>query len=685
MFPQSIKSGCLEIFNRIVSILRILASILVLANCGGNGDSGEAYTGEAPLCERFGMMMIESPTVDDRYSVSVTPVAIAGYAPLAEIWDACYPCTPTSPGVDVIWNNHATAETGTAFSWVRTYWVPLFGFYYTHEWAATVPLKTGDNLIEVVAMEADDHVGNDCILVTYVEDLEAPSVPTRLMATAVSPSEMTLTWEPSSDNVTTDDAEISYKVYRDGAYLSRVATTLATDTGLGPWTIYCYTVTAVDTALNESSPSVEVCEKTLDQVEPSVPENLYSTVTPGGIVDVNWSPSTDDVAVAGYKVSRDGAEIATVAATSFTDTTVLAGTRYCYTASAFDEAGNASADSYESCTDTGWSITTVDDSGYMMGDENAIAVDSNGAVHIGYHDYAENDLKYATNSSGAWSLETVDSYGSVGEHIAIALDLNGHVHIVHQYVGEWFGGTFFWYQTLKYATNLSGSWMNAEIGYDGLYNSIALDAMNKAHVSHTTSSHDGLRYASNSTGTWEDELIATSNSWSSIAVDTNGGIHISTHQGYPEDSLIYTTRVGDVWASAPVDTEYAGEYSDIALDSHGNVHVVYCKSGGPSYAYNTSGTWQTVLLVDTEPRNGCRHTRLAIDNNDKLHVSYITIDGYLTYLTNDSGSWTHTSLVKIGPLYGWPAYPASIAVDATGKVHISYFGADESLKYMTNR
>lgn len=83
----------------------------------------------------------------------------------------------------------------------------------------------------------------------------------------------------------------------------------------------------------------------VDTVAPSVPGNV-SAVGAAGKVDVSWSPSTDNVGVAGYKVRRGGDVIATVqAGTSYTDTAVAAGSTYAYTVQAFDAAGNNSVES----------------------------------------------------------------------------------------------------------------------------------------------------------------------------------------------------------------------------------------------------------------------------------------------------------------------------------------------------
>ncbi|MGW2571414.1 fibronectin type III domain-containing protein [Streptomyces sp. NPDC001537] len=80
---------------------------------------------------------------------------------------------------------------------------------------------------------------------------------------------------------------------------------------------------------------------------PTVPQNLHATSVAATSVSLTWSPSTDDVAVTGYTVYRNGTPIATPGpnTTSYTDTTVVGGVTYSYTVDAFDGAGNHSAQS----------------------------------------------------------------------------------------------------------------------------------------------------------------------------------------------------------------------------------------------------------------------------------------------------------------------------------------------------
>ncbi len=86
-----------------------------------------------------------------------------------------------------------------------------------------------------------------------------------------------------------------------------------------------------------------------DTTPPSTPTNLTATtvaktsISPG-LVNLSWNASTDNVAVASYKIFRDGALVGTVGPqTSFSDNTVTPDTTYGYQVEALDAAGNASA------------------------------------------------------------------------------------------------------------------------------------------------------------------------------------------------------------------------------------------------------------------------------------------------------------------------------------------------------
>jgi hypothetical protein len=85
-----------------------------------------------------------------------------------------------------------------------------------------------------------------------------------------------------------------------------------------------------------------------DTTPPSTPTNLNATtvaqtsVSPG-LVNLTWSASTDNVAVASYRIYRNGTQIATVGPqTSYSDSTTAPSTTYSYQVQAVDWKGNAS-------------------------------------------------------------------------------------------------------------------------------------------------------------------------------------------------------------------------------------------------------------------------------------------------------------------------------------------------------
>ena len=82
-----------------------------------------------------------------------------------------------------------------------------------------------------------------------------------------------------------------------------------------------------------------------DDQAPTVPQNLTATATSASTIDLAWSASTDNVGVTGYKIFRDGSEIETTTALTYSNTGLSAITTYSYTVSAYDAAGNNSAQS----------------------------------------------------------------------------------------------------------------------------------------------------------------------------------------------------------------------------------------------------------------------------------------------------------------------------------------------------
>jgi len=79
-----------------------------------------------------------------------------------------------------------------------------------------------------------------------------------------------------------------------------------------------------------------------DTTAPTIPGNFAGSTSTSQI-NLTWSPSTDNVGVAGYKLYRDGNLLLTTTSTSYLDTGLSESTTYTYQLSAYDVPGNKSA------------------------------------------------------------------------------------------------------------------------------------------------------------------------------------------------------------------------------------------------------------------------------------------------------------------------------------------------------
>jgi chitodextrinase len=175
-------------------------------------------------------------------------------------------------------------------------------------------------------------------------DSTPPTVPTGLSVTGTTSSTVSLSWKASTDNV----GVAGYKIYRAGTQVGTSGTTSYTDSGLAASTTYPYTVSAYDAAGNNSAQSTAVQATTSGQTDttpPTVPTGLSVTGTTASTVSLAWNASTDTSGVAGYKIYRAGTQVGTSGTTSYTNSGLAASTTYSYTVSAYDAAGNNSAQS----------------------------------------------------------------------------------------------------------------------------------------------------------------------------------------------------------------------------------------------------------------------------------------------------------------------------------------------------
>src|SRR5207237_1358774 len=209
------------------------------------------------------------------------------------------------------------------------------------------------------------------------------------------------------------------------------------DTTVVASTTYSYTIDAFDAASNHSARSTAATATTPavpDTLAPSVPTGVAAAAGPPGEVDVQWSASTDNVAVTGYTVYRNGAAVGTTAGLTYADTGLGHGFTYTYAVDAFDAGGNHSVKSASA------SGTTSDDiaptvPGNLVGSaasNTSVALSWNAATDnvgvAGYDVYRDTLLLAARGPSplsftdtvlaGSTHTYTVDAFDAAGTHSA---------------------------------------------------------------------------------------------------------------------------------------------------------------------------------------------------------------------------------------------------------------------------
>lgn len=142
----------------------------------------------------------------------------------------------------------------------------------------------------------------------------------------------------ASDNVGV--AGVQFRL--DGVNLGAEDTTspysISWNTALTTNGSHALTAIARDTSNNQTaSNSINVNVNNItDTTAPSVPTNLTAIPVSSSQINLSWTASTDNIGVTGYRIYRNGTQIATSPTNSYSNTSLSASTAYSYAVSAYD-------------------------------------------------------------------------------------------------------------------------------------------------------------------------------------------------------------------------------------------------------------------------------------------------------------------------------------------------------------
>ncbi len=176
-------------------------------------------------------------------------------------------------------------------------------------------------------------------------DTTAPSTPTGLKATAISSSQISLSWSASTDNV----GVAGYRVYRNGVLIGSPSSNSYTDSGLAASTSYSYTVAAFDAAGNMSAQSPAVTAKTQGTTGSSpLAAGTYEITSGSQIVDGGFGANNASPYVQFYSINNNAYQHWTWNGSTFVN--------YGWAGHYMADAGNGTVT--ENASADSWSVTS---------------------------------------------------------------------------------------------------------------------------------------------------------------------------------------------------------------------------------------------------------------------------------------------------------------------------------------
>lgn len=289
------------------------------------------------------------------------------------------------------------------------------------------------------------------------------------------------------------------------------------------------------------------------------------------------------------------------------------------------------------------------------GDINAV-IDNNGKLHVSFYDTDSSSIIYATNKTGKWILETIESEPASSDFYlfssSLTLTPDGSAYICYT-----------------------------------RYDNMCCDNNNVS----------AIVVASKINGNWTKEVVFTQNSTNQdsyfgpcvIKANKNGMINTSfvhiTNGGWQQD-IIYSYRSNDgwhyevvgspnTWGSLPLDLAIDG--SNISHIIYPGVHTVGIDDVEALYSAVRTGanTWNKTLLVDNlnypigypNPSVDITNLSTVCDSNGKEYI--------MLYENTYPAEWLYYAgqLTKLTDVIGGSIPQPRIAIDSNNSIYYLYF------------
>jgi len=207
----------------------------------------------------------------------------------------------------------------------------------------------------------------------------------------------------------------------------------------------------------------------------------------------------------------------------------------------------------------------------------------------------------------------------------------------------------------------------------GECNSMILDYAQRPHITYADRIERKIKYARLVDNCWHIDVIDTFATWvdqTSLTFDSKGYPHVS----YGGDwQLHYARWDGSSWVKTTIDSftvqywYYCGNC--LALDKNDYPHIVYGTSDFCEIRYaKWDGSQWHIELVDSCVVNYVFNEFLELDDNDRPHISYYSINNVI-YAYRDDSIWIKDTVFENLNYYTGP----SMEFDKGNNPHLAFY------------
>jgi hypothetical protein len=366
-----------------------------------------------------------------------------------------------------------------------------------------------------------------------------------------------------------------------------------------------------------------------DSVTPSIPSGLSATATSSSQINLSWNAATDNTRVTGYRVYRNGSQIAIVAGTTYASTGLSPATAYTYQVAAHDAAGNVSAQS------TAASATT----------QAVPPAPVTGAPNILYTDLVAGPTSGGENGKGTYLSIFGKNFGSSGLGTSVKVYINNVEVDNYRYLGPSLG-----HADIQQLTVQVGALGNASTGV-ALPIRVVVNGVN-SNTNHTFMVQPGdILFVDNVSGNDATALKSDINRpWRYVQSPSGGG---ALSQAGPGDVIVLRgkatwTDVGSqsrwfrlpsVAGSAPTGATGTGY---VAIMAYPGEAVRYVPPGGTHGGIHGMGD-SYPQYADWIVISGLRIESAASSLSDGAPINLQANSDHWRVVNNDVGPWPASS------------------------------------------